>query len=613
MTIENQFSIIAKTCTLKYNNQEGNSIILNHNSKYVIPIFQRPYAWTEEQIGKFISDIFTSFWGNNNNSEEEPLFIGTMQLSAKNEKNEYEIIDGQQRLSTFLIFIKVLKDQFPQCKELETIKFDWLTTNVNNGKQQTYLENLINHNLQFKDENTLNPYLKNAYLISEYIQQQINNHEDEISISFDIEKFSRHLLSNIFFVVIETKAGLSKTLQIFNSINTTGLDLNGGDIFKIRIYEYLKDKKGYDDKIFNEISTLYQKIDENNSKLKQNVTDITGILGIYQYILIAQYNLPVALYNYSTDTFYERLFDTIFNIHQWEHFKNNVSNIDLSLNDIDRIIDIRYKWKHDWLNLENYTAEDVCSVHFIWWSRYSKYWELIFVFLYKFHHSENKNEEIFEFTKQLSKLFFIYSVRFQKLKSDIYYSFMHEVIAQIINSNSSKNVIDLIKAKIGKEEDHNGGWYNLNDFISENLTENTKRKNLICRLSAMLEENYLTTDKEEIKKITSKLFEISNDIEHIQSYHDKDGNKRENIWNEWQNNINSIGNLIILEQNINRSIGNQEYRIKISNNRKLSYHNSEFNIIKNHIILHPDEWDLKKCIERKETEMLKILKYLFNQ
>lgn len=612
MTIENQFSIIAKTCTFKYNNQEGNSIILNHNSKYIIPIFQRPYAWTEEQIGKFISDIFTSFWGNNNNSEEEPLFIGTMQLSAKNEKNEYEIIDGQQRLSTFLIFIKVLKDQFPQCKELETIKFDWLTTNVNNGKQQTYLENLINHNLQFKDENTLNPYLKNAYLISEYIQEQINNHEDEISISFDIEKFSRHLLSNIFFVVIETKAGLSKTLQIFNSINTTGLDLNGGDIFKIRIYEYLKDKKGYDDKIFNEISTLYQKIDENNSKLKQNVTDITGILGIYQYILIAQYNLPVALYNYNTDTFYQRLFDTIFNIHQWEHFKNNVSNIDLSLNEIDRIIDIRYKWKHDWLNLENYTAEDVCSVHFIWWSRYSKYWELIFVFLYKFH-SENQNEEIFEFTKQLSKLFFIYSVRFQKLKSDIYYSFMHEVIAQIINSNSSKNVIDLIKAKIGKEEDHNGGWYNLNDFISENLTENTKRKNLICRLSAMLEENYLTTDKEEIKKITNKLFEISNDIEHIQSYHDKDGNKRENIWNEWQNNINSIGNLIILEQNINRSIGNQEYRIKISNNRKLSYHNSEFNIVKNHITLHPYEWDLKKCIESKETEMLKILKYLFNQ
>lgn len=447
MTIKEQFSIKAKTCTLKYNNQEGNSIILNHNSKYVIPIFQRPYAWTEEQIGKFISDIFISFWGNDSNSKEEPLFIGTMQLSAKNDKNEHEIIDGQQRLSTFLIFIKVLKNKFPECKELKHLKLDWLATKVNNGKQQDYLEELINSNLELIDKSILNPYLKNAFLINENIGEQIKDEEGKVLASFDIERFSEHLLGNIFFVVIETKAGLSKTLQIFNAINTTGLGLNGGDIFKIRMYEYLKDKKGLDDSVFNGISNLYFKIDENNAKLNDNNTNITGILGIYQYIIIAQNNLPVALYNYSTDTFYERLFDTIFNINQWEHFKNNVNNINLSLNDIDRIIDIRYNWKNDWINKKNYTAEDICCIHFIWWSRYSKYWELIFVFLYKFQDQENGWKNMLEFTKQISKLFFIYSVRFQKLKSDIYYGFTHEIIDQIINNISPESVINLIKKK----------------------------------------------------------------------------------------------------------------------------------------------------------------------
>ncbi|NMD01538.1 MAG: HNH endonuclease [Bacteroidales bacterium] len=49
------------------------------------------------------------------------------------------------------------------------------------------------------------------------------------------------------------------------------------------------------------------------------------------------------------------------------------------------------------------------------------------------------------------------------------------------------------------------------------------------------------------------------DIEHIQYYHDKDGEKPEDIWEEWQEDINSIGNLMILEQEINRSISNNTY------------------------------------------------------
>ncbi len=285
-----QFAISAKTCTLKYNNQEGNAIILYNKTKFIIPIYQRPYLWTDEQLRKFIFDIFTSFWGNDGSSSEEPMFIGTMQLT-KNINNEQNIIDGQQRLTTFLIFIKVLKIKFPDYKELCEISLDWLSTRVNNGKQQLYLEEVITSDLTFNKE-TLNPYLKNAYLINELIEEQTKDEEGK-PLPIKIDTFVKHLLSNVYFVIIETRAGLSKTLQIFNSINTTGLDLNGGDIFKIRMYEYLIDKKGWDETSFDKISGLYHSIDEQNSNLKYNATDIRGILSIYQNILIAKYNLPV--------------------------------------------------------------------------------------------------------------------------------------------------------------------------------------------------------------------------------------------------------------------------------------------------------------------------------
>lgn len=447
--------------------------------------------------------------------------------------------------------------------------------------------------MTFNDE-TLNPYLKNAYLINELIEEQTKDEEGK-PLSFDIDKFVRHLLSNVYFVVIETRAGLSKTLQIFNAINTTGLDLNGGDIFKIRMYEYLRDKKGKGEMAFDEISRLYHLIDTHNSNLKHNVTDIRGILGIYQNILIATYNLPVTLYSYATDTFFERLFDTIFNINQWEHFKNNVKNIVLSIEEIEKIIQVRYEWEDNSYN----TCEDACAMNFIWCSRYSRYWTLTFVFLYKFNDENDYWNKMLLFTRQLSKLYIIYSIRFQKAINEIH-SFTYSLIEKIIDG-SFEDVMLLLNNKIGKIENPKDSG-DLEIALNGDITHNAKLKNIVCRLSAMLEEDYKTSDVTKIEKITDSLFETAIDIEHIQSYHDSNGNKREDIWNQWKENINSIGNLIILEQKINRSISNDPYKDKISR-----YPDSIFSIVKKQPSEYPT-WDLDKCLDRKKKETEKILK-----
>jgi len=597
MEADKSFSISAKTCTLKYNNQEGKATIFDNDTEYIIPIYQRPYSWTDEQLRKFISDIFTSFWGNDGNSDEEPMFIGTMQLSTKNANNQQDIIDGQQRLTTFLILLKVLKTKFEQCEELKKIDLSWLRTRVNNGKQQLYLEEVVASDLSFNGA-TLNPYLKNAFLINELIEEQTKD-EGGQQFLFNIDKFIHHLLSNVYFVVIETRAGLSKTLQIFNAINTTGLDLNGGDIFKIRMYEYLRDKKGQDETAFDEINSVYHKIDEHNANVKHNVTDIRGILGIYQYILIAKYSLPVTLYSYGTETFFERLFDTIFKINQWEHFKNNVKNLELSIIDIEKIIEVRYQWENSGYK----TCEDACVMNFIWWSRYSRYWTLTFVFLFKFKDEENYWEKMLLFTRQLSKLYIIYSIRFLKAINEVH-SFTYSLINEIIKSSFDEVMLTL-NNKIGKLENHKG-WGDFENALTGDITYNAKIKNLICRLSAMLEEDYKTNEETQIEKVRKNLFETAIDIEHIQSYHDSNGDKREAVWNEWQENINSIGNLMILEQEINRSISNNPYEKKI-----FRYPESNFSIVKKQPIQFSN-WDLEKCMLRKQKETQKILHYIFN-
>jgi uncharacterized protein with ParB-like and HNH nuclease domain len=591
-----QFKINAKTSTLKDIIPKWDSVNSKVNN-YIIPIYQRPYSWSEVQIKKFISDLFISFWGNDCSSNEEPMFIGTMQLTSKNENNEQSIIDGQQRLTTFLILFKVLKVKFTDCEVLNKINLKWLNTKVNNGTQQDYLEIVINYETFF-NETTQNPYLKNAFLINELIEIQIKNKDEQI-FSFDINKFINHILGNIYFVTIETNVGLTKTLKIFNTINTTGLDLNSSDVFKIRMFEYLKDKKGKDESIFDNISQLYRKIDESNNKLKYNASNIHEILGIYQYILIAKYNLPIILYSYGTDIFFERLFETIFNINQWEYFKKNINKVELSIEDIEKIIQVRYEWE-----INGYkTCEDVCTMNFIWLSRYNKYWVLTFVFLYSFKKDEDYRNKMLFFTKQLSKLYILYSIRFLKAINEIH-NFTFLLIKKIIN-NSFEEVMLTLKNKIGKLENHKGIG-DLEYILNGDITYNPKIKNIICRLSAMLEEDYKTTNEEKTKLICSSLFDTAIDIEHIQSYHDNKDENREDIWNEWQENINSIGNLMVLEQEINRSLSNNEYDKKIN-----KYFKSNFTIV-NKQPIHYSNWDLEKCLLRKQKEVNKILNYLFN-
>ncbi len=592
------FSISAKTCTLKYYDQENGDTILADNKKYIIPIYQRPYSWGDVEIRKFLSSIVTSFWGNDGNIAKESMFIGTMQLSDKKNGSGQDIIDGQQRLTTFLILLKVLKHRFPNCEELKDINLDWLSTRVNNGTQQVLLNEFLSNNLVHNDDN--NPYLKNAFIINKIIDKEVKDEEDN-SLTFDIDKFVDHLLRNIYFVVIETHAGLSKTLQIFNTINTTGLDLNGADIFKIKMYEYLTSIKHLDESSFDEISKLYKKIDDFNKDMGSVKFTITNILNIYQYILIAKYNLPNILYSFGTDTFFERLFDTIFKINLWEHFKNNLDGIELSLKDIERIIDVRCEWQNDLINKNRLTVEDVCALNFIWLSRYGRYWILAFVFLYKFKDEGDSWNKMLLFIKQLSKLYIIYSVRFQKVINEVH-TFTYSLINDII-CKSSEEVINSINKKIFRNY-RIGGDFEI--VLTGDIANNTKVKNIICRLSAMLEEDFQTNDTGKIKSIENSLFESKIDIEHIQSYNDSDVNQKENIRTEWGDNINSIGNLMVLERNKNQYLSNSRYEVKIK-----EYPSSSFSIVKKQVEAY-SEWDLAKCKERKEKEKEKIIKYIFS-
>ena len=69
---------------------------------YVIPVYQRNYAWEEDEIATLIKDVYDSYVSN-----VPYYYIGTL-VTYKREDNVYEVIDGQQRLTTIYIVLKAL-------------------------------------------------------------------------------------------------------------------------------------------------------------------------------------------------------------------------------------------------------------------------------------------------------------------------------------------------------------------------------------------------------------------------------------------------------------------------------------------------------------------------
>jgi hypothetical protein len=594
------FSITANTYTLRNKlDKNDKNTVLRNDRKYIIPVYQRPYSWGEEQVSKLMSDIFAAYEGRNQ------VFLGTMQISAET-NHEVEIIDGQQRLTTLLVLLKVLKCKYPDDETLQETNLDWIETRVNGGKQQELLREFIaTEAVQKKLDENYSTYTNNYVQIKNILNEYEENNE-----VLNIRGFLDHIFSNIYFVVIETSAGLSETLKIFDAINTTGLDLAAGDIFKIRMYEYLKNKNKGDEK-FDEINKVYALIDENNNKYKDGkVTDITGVLRIYQYILIARYGLPVELYNYATDTFYERLFETLFNINQWEHFRNNVDRLDLCLDELIEIIKIRYEWEVKWRDGDYGTAENAALLKLWRCSRYGRYWNLIFVFLYQNKSDANRYEKLYEFTKQLVKVYLVYSLYYKRSKNGIKGAFTSNIVNELVN-NRYDSAMSVIHNKLQNIKE-NRESEKINEFkkkISGNIFSTQKMKNILCRLSALFEENHQSTSPDEIKGIVDKLFgrtpEI--DIEHIESRHHEDERKREDIWEKWGDDLNSIGNLVVLERDKNRSIKNCDFAKK-----RGAYEKSSFEIVKN-LALQNASWNHEKCEERREKIVNKIMDYLFSQ
>ncbi|WQU27553.1 DUF262 domain-containing protein [Helicobacter pylori] len=218
---------------------------------YQIPIYQRPYQWAEENCEKLLDDLFFNY----EDDRESDYFCGSLVLIQSDEGNKtYDIVDGQQRLSTFILLAKVLATLYSvDDKSQEYLQRSWSDRHEYRGKKKkkrldfdlvgSSAKKDFQDALDFFDDldasksndpsKSKNSYLKNAICLKNYLKKK------EIE---NINDFIEWLYSNVVFITI-TCPDADKALRIFNVLNARGLPLNATDIFKRELLKKLTEEK----------------------------------------------------------------------------------------------------------------------------------------------------------------------------------------------------------------------------------------------------------------------------------------------------------------------------------------------------------------------------------
>ncbi len=244
---------------------------------YQIPIYQRPYQWTEENCEKLLDDLFFNY----EDDRESDYFCGSLVLIAISKDSKakiYDIVDGQQRLSTFILLAKVLATLYDKDKDLNKISRGFLEKSLGDTdgeKRKRLIFDTIGLNAEKDFQNALdffddldaskgensksnapskgkNSYLKNAICLKNYLEKK------EIA---DINAFIKWLYFKVIFIKT-TCSNISMALRTFSVLNARGLPLHAIDVFKVELLKKLAKEKDQEEFV-SRWNALRQKCLEN--------------------------------------------------------------------------------------------------------------------------------------------------------------------------------------------------------------------------------------------------------------------------------------------------------------------------------------------------------------
>jgi len=342
-----------------------NDVLAKNATSFFIPPFQRAYAWGHSEIERYFSDVSRIIESELDENQHDKLehFFGTVVI--KEEKagfaNKSVVVDGQQRLTTTLIFLIALRDSETNDKAREFITQNYLTNNASSFQDKIKLKQVTKDWESYRalvlEETPKQSIIKKAYeqftrLINE--KKKLNS---KVTFEYYIQAIQRMNVAVIFLderpfkgedpqIIFETLNSLGKPLTLSDLVrNFVLLNMESDkqsdtyeNIWHPKIENVLNENtsKFFRDYLQYKMSTSFKVVNDNNTKelYKQFkefveaefenhndfINDIIRFVNPYKWIISANFNDTISS-NKTNDKEIKELLNNIFHDIKAEAFK----------------------------------------------------------------------------------------------------------------------------------------------------------------------------------------------------------------------------------------------------------------------------------------------------
>lgn len=557
----------------------GSYLDLEDSAIFSIPEYQRAYSWEIKQCDKLWQDIVDFI----DSDGSDPYFFGTIIINCQDNDTKLSLIDGQQRTTTFILLCKALLlriiqaiDETKKDEESEDLTYGLMKKRdrliqilykVSDSQILPVLKDFESAQTgEILENNSINELYKNElqtiikspnYDIAEQRVQKIKykQKDNKYTNFFRNFKFFYTKLKdltpsqvNVFAEYILDKSELieirswnvEQAITMFNSLNSDGMPLLDSDIISAKLYSNSgEDREGFNIK-WSEFKKIILELEESK------VTDIDSVLKQYMYIKRAQNKEYISekgsvnvttpgLRRYYTETNQQLLQEPL--------------KLTAQLLKVAKI----------WFTIKDYSVIELCS-------KFNENLKLYLIsYLFRFEVDEITENLVIEFVESLLKLFSVLELVDIGYSSSKFKTFLFGLNIKLVDKNISLYEIkEEIRCHINKE------WEKEDIEISAiNCTKNSLiflNEYLACKEN---NEKFILPEKYEIEHIMPRSGKNIDQIREDAGINDKE---------EFLDVVNKIGNKILLEEDVNRSIGNSWFRSKIQNSvkEKKGYKDSSF-------------------------------------
>ena len=592
---------------------------------FTIPEYQRPYSWGIDHCDKLWQDID----GFAASESKDRYFFGTIIMNCQDNDTKFALIDGQQRTTTFLLLLKALllkiniaigktagdedsaslyrglQDRRREIMEI-LYKFDKDDIPYNPDNRDKEICNAV----AILENNSINErYKKDLHAIL----QSVDYEEAESKVEKIPRKQKDNRYTNFFrnFKYFYEKAGtlpesqlnkiakvfidgcevieikswqVEQAITMFNSLNSDGLPLYDSDIISAKLYA-----KAEEQGTVEQFSNLWKELLEIIKELKESgIGDMDSILMQQMYYtrtVNKETVNDIGSINVTTPGL-RRYFTEI--------------NKDLIRNPI-QLCEGMINLSKIWLKISSYPIAQVLF-------KFNENAKLFLAsYFYRFKESTITETKVKTVLECVLRLFSVLEVVDTGYSSKKFKTFLFGEEVKFANPNVG---VREIKADFDKHI--NGAWNR--DAIKQEIMDYDKH-------TLVYLNEFLFAKKHGINFVIGEKC----DIEHIMPYSGKNqseirkdaGIKDEEEFKEF---VNKLGNKILLEEKINRSIGNDWFRTKVSTHlgNKTGYIDSQYPIANDLVSRYQDKkkpisWKKKDITQATNEAADRIVEFIFGK